>query len=219
LKEEVEMEGDKKGREVEGLGEEEEEYARPSKDSWCAELEACFREAAGHGGRGWGCQGRWNGEEKGGDKCECTANTNLAVRKLVAHRWARVQRQLQHERERVRKAEVMQQKMREKKLLLARIQNGEMSLSDILLVPGTEPSQEPERVTNDVGERGEKKERVGLWSDLEQVRQTCSEAQQLCSAILGSSATAAYGGLAQTDVYPHRSLLLELTAQKCFCFV
>ena len=60
--------------------------------------------------------------------CECTGNTNLAVRKLVALRWARVRRQLQHERERVRKAEVMQLKMREKKLLLARIQNGEMSL-------------------------------------------------------------------------------------------
>ena len=133
---------------------------------------------------------------------ECTRNTNLAVRKLVAHRWTRAQRQLQHECERVRKAEVVQQKMREKKLLLARIQNGEMSLTDILLVPGTEPtSQELERVTNDVGGRGEKEERVGLWSDLEQVRQTCREAEQLCSAILGSSATAAYGAL----VYPHRS--------------
>jgi hypothetical protein len=128
LKEEVELEGDKEGMEVEGQGEEVEEYTRPSKDSWCAELEACFREAAGHGGRGWGCQGRWNGEGKGGGMCECTGNTNLAVRKLVALRWARVRRQLQHERERVRKAEVMQLKMREKKLLLARIQNGEMSL-------------------------------------------------------------------------------------------
>ena len=102
---------------------------------------------------------------------ECTRNTNLAVRKLVAHRWTRAQRQLQHECERVRKAEVVQQKMREKKLLLARIQNGEMSLTDILLVPGTEPtSQELERVTNDVGGRGETKKRVGLWSDLKQVR-------------------------------------------------
>ena len=99
LKEELEMQGDKEGMEVEGQREEEEEYARPSKDSWCAELEACFREAAGHGGRGWGCQGRWKGEEKGGGICSCTGNTNLAVRKLVAHRWARVQRQLQHERE------------------------------------------------------------------------------------------------------------------------
>jgi hypothetical protein len=58
---------------------------------------------------------------------------------------------------------------------------------------------------------------VGLWSDLEQVRQTCSAAEQLCSAILGSSATAAYCGLAQTDVYPHRSLLLELTARTLPC--
>ena len=53
----------------------------------------------------------------------------------------------------------------------------------------------------------------GLWRGLEQVRRACCEAEKRTEAILSSATTAAYSGLHQWEILPHRELILEVSAR------
>jgi hypothetical protein len=53
----------------------------------------------------------------------------------------------------------------------------------------------------------------GLWRGLEEVRRACCEAEKRTEDILGSATTAAYSGLHQWEILPHRELILEVSAR------
>ena len=177
---------------------------------WCSRLEDLFRESAAPGGLRRGPVTSF--ASNGFVSCECVGRFRRSARRLVATRFRQRLEDDRIEAERLRKTQESLERARHCQLLLLRIQNGE-DADDPSIAPEVRQSMSEEVRTEEEEEGRASQKQAGLWRQVRQCVRACTDARRLSSAILSSAATAAYSGLEEWEIEPHRSLVLEMPAR------
>lgn len=185
---------------------------------WCERLEEMFRESAAPGGSWRG--GLASGHARNGSaSCACVDRFLRSARQLAATRFFQRLVENRMEADRLRTTQEILERARHSQLLLLRLQNGEdaeepastgeMAASRTLRQEGGERAEE--KLTEEEGH--DVKNPSGLWHEVVQCARACVDARNLSSAILSSAATAAFSGLEEWEIEPHRTLVLEMSAR------
>jgi len=186
------------------------ETAPSEEHEWCSRLEDLFRESAASGGlrRGTGSSFASNGFVS----CECAGRFRRSARRLVATRFRQRLVDDRKEAERLRKTQESLERARHCQLLLLRIQNGE-DADDPAIAPEVRESMSEDVRTEEEEDGRASQKQAGLWRQVRRCARACADARRLSSAILSSAATAAYSGLEEWEIEPHRTLVLEMPAR------